>query len=151
VSKLDAEDIIERHDSAKWLAAPLHETFEDWDPGEAALAELQAQLDAWAEKYPEPRGGRALLAEHDALPKTPDNEWPRLVSLPLPKGWAIEPQGSAGHHHAALDFHVTKWEEAEVRALARAVLALADWLDHEAAVKAQGVSCALPELPAVGR
>lgn len=59
-----------------------------------------------------------------------------LVSRPLPEGWV---QGSAGHHHAGVDLYVGVKMRAKMRAKAWAVLALADWLDYEAAVKAQEV------------
>jgi len=121
-------------------------TVELTDEGRALLAKHDAQEMVPEELVPcpfchgygcDPYG--RLCDDCDGFASVPKVKPPRLVSLPLPKGWAIEPQGSAGHHHAALDFHVTQWEEAEVRALARAVLALADWLDHERAVKAQEV------------
>ena len=85
--------------------------------------------------------GRALLAEHDALPETRKVERPRLVSRPLPEGWAPDKPGMMrppGHYHAALRYYCARWEwEYTARAKAMAVLALLDWLDHEAAVKAQ--------------
>jgi len=65
----------------------------------------------------------------------------------LPKGWALLPladirRNSAIYHHAQLEMYSWDFElHGEARALARAkagaMLALLDWLEHEAAVEAQ--------------
>ena len=66
----------------------------------------------------------------------------------LPKEWALLPladirRNSAIYHHAPLDMYSWDFElhgefqRAKARAKAVAMLALIDWLDHEAAVRAQ--------------
>jgi len=42
-----AEDILQAHDEKYGSPDP-------WEPNSAAIAELQAALDCWAEKYPAP-------------------------------------------------------------------------------------------------
>ena len=108
-------------------------TGEGGEPAAAAMAQAQA----------DERGSSVwYTAEDDGEPiEIKPVERPRLVSRPLPEGWAPDKPGMMrppGHYHAALRHYCARWEwEYTARAKAMAVLALVDWLDHEAAVKAQ--------------
>ena len=90
--------------------------------------------------------GRRVLDVGGVL--TTRQERPRLVSRPMPERWTLGRQQHVFRHHSgtACCADVRGWVDwvygeglsrAQIRTMARDLLALIDWLDHEDAVRAQ--------------
>lgn len=87
--------------------------------------------------------GRRVLDVGGVL--TTRQERPRLVSRPMPERWSLPSVAEIYRHESSVQYcaRAGGWvegyflERAEVRTMARDLLALIDWLDHEDAVRAQ--------------
>ena len=76
--------------------------------------------------------GRRVLDVGGVL--TTRQERPRLVSRPMPERWSLKVGNVYRHESGVL---LSPELRAEVHTMARDLIALIDWLDHEDAVRAQ--------------